>query len=171
MLKINRELQEIVIKRVAEYTVFYSYKCSNGGLFFNFRWNIILTTILLQKIQLLIMQMLMLYTMVGKNHKVIIIIWLIQITIQSSKLCLLVQEKMVVMLRNYAMKKGYNTNTTNSLTKFKDYKKVSAYAQSALGWAVDKGIMSGTSDGQLTPLSKETRSECVKMFLQLYKLK
>ena len=67
--------------------------------------------------------------------------------------------------------KGGGINTTNNLTKLKDYKKISAYAYSALGWAVDKGIMSGTSDGQLTPLSKETRSECVKMFLQLYKLK
>ena len=81
------------------------------------------------------------------------------------------REQMAVMLRNYAMKKGFNTNTTNNLTKFKDYKNVTSYAKSAMGWAVDKGIISGANNGtRLNPTSNATRAECAKMLLQSYKL-
>ena len=81
------------------------------------------------------------------------------------------REQMAVMLRNYAMKKGLDTKTTNNLTKFKDYKNVTSYAKSAVGWAVDRGIISGANNGtRLNPTSNATRAECAKMLLQLYKM-
>ena len=82
------------------------------------------------------------------------------------------REQMSVMLRNYAMKRGLDTKTTNNLKKFKDYKNVTNYAKSAMGWAVDKGIISGANNGtRLNPTSNATRAECAKMLLQFYKLK
>ena len=81
------------------------------------------------------------------------------------------REQMAVMLRNYAMKRGLDTKTTNNLTKFKDYKNVTSYAKSAMGWAVDKGIISGANNGtRLNPTSNATRAECAKMLVQFYKL-
>lgn len=81
------------------------------------------------------------------------------------------REQMAVMLRNYCLKyKKMNTTSTNNLTDFSDYKKVSSFAKSAVAWAVDKGIISGTETKKLNPKNNATRAECTKMLLVTSKL-
>ena len=81
------------------------------------------------------------------------------------------RQDMAVMICNYAKFKKINTSSNQSLTKFKDYKNVSSYAEASMKWCVEKGILSGTADGKLNPKANATRAECAKMLLQLYKLK
>ncbi len=83
------------------------------------------------------------------------------------------REDFAIMLRNYANACGLKTNSKQSLTEFKDYKAVSAYAKDAVAWCVENGLMSGSKKGEetyLNPTSNTTRAEAAKMFVQLSNL-
>ena len=80
------------------------------------------------------------------------------------------REQIAVMLCNYARFKNQKVNITKDLSKFKDYKNITSYATPSMMWVVKNGIMSGTEDGRLNPISNATRAECAKMLLQTYKL-
>lgn len=69
------------------------------------------------------------------------------------------REDMVVILQNYAQYKKKNTQITSNLSKFKDYKNVDDYANSAIQWAVGKGVITGNDDGTLNPQETATRAE------------
>lgn len=74
------------------------------------------------------------------------------------------REQLVTILYNYAKSNAYDISVgenTNILT-FKDFEKTSEYAISALKWAVEKGIMSG-SYGYLNPKGYATRAEVASM--------
>lgn len=73
------------------------------------------------------------------------------------------REDLAIILRNYAKSCGINVKSNYSLDAFYDKKQVSDYAQSALAWCVEQGIMSG-SNHYLKPQGKATRAECAKMF-------
>lgn len=51
----------------------------------------------------------------------------------------------------------------NLLLDFTDANMVSDYAQNALCWAVDKGIINGKGDGILDPRGCATRAETAQM--------
>lgn len=80
------------------------------------------------------------------------------------------REEMAVMLCNYARFTGMKVNSNQSLEKFKDYKNVTSYAIPSMRWVVEKGIITGTEDRKLNPISEATRAECAKMLLQSYKM-
>lgn len=80
------------------------------------------------------------------------------------------REQLVVMIRNYAMYKGLETNIKADLTQFKDYQKISDYAQSAFEWAYANELISGTNDGLLEPNAKATRAQAAKILVQFTKL-
>lgn len=74
------------------------------------------------------------------------------------------REQLAVMLRNYALYKGKPVSSDVSLSHFKDAKKVSDYAKSAMSWAVENKIISGKSNGTLLdPVGTATRSETAAM--------
>ncbi len=77
------------------------------------------------------------------------------------------RQELAIMLRNYATTIGLDTSKQAKLTRFVDYEKVDGYAQSAVAWCVEIGLMSGseTSEGmKLNPKAKATRAECAKLF-------
>lgn len=80
------------------------------------------------------------------------------------------REQVAVIIRNYMKSLGMDTSTVDDLSKFKDSEKVSNWAKSAIGWAVEAGIMSGTTDGYINPQDNATRAECAKMLLKAYEM-
>ena len=74
------------------------------------------------------------------------------------------REQLAVTLRNYANYKKKNTNSTTSLSKYKDSTKVSSWAKTAMQWAVGKKIVSGKNNGTtLDPKGTATRAEAAAM--------
>lgn len=73
------------------------------------------------------------------------------------------REQIAVMFYRYAQFKGYNTALANSdLSAYTDFNKVSGYAETAMRWAVENGIITG-SGGRLNPLGLATRAEAASM--------
>ena len=80
------------------------------------------------------------------------------------------RQDLAIMLRNYANKAGLDTNANANFNGFRDGKNVDRYAQSAIAWCVEAGLMSGAikADGKyLNPKAYATRAECAKMFVLL----
>ena len=75
----------------------------------------------------------------------------------------IIRQDLAGILRNYAKYKKKNVNVTSNLKKFKDYKKVDSYANTAMQWAVGKGVITGNSDGTLNPKGTATRAEAAAM--------
>ena len=73
------------------------------------------------------------------------------------------REQLAVMLYKLA---GASSTDLNSLASFKDGTKVSSWAQIAMAWAVDNGILSGRSGGILDPQGNATRAEVAAMLRQ-----
>lgn len=76
------------------------------------------------------------------------------------------REQLAVILCNYAQYKGKNINTTTSIEKYDDYKKVSSYAVQAVQWAVKNGIINGAiidNKTVLNPQGNATRSQIAVM--------
>ena len=72
-----------------------------------------------------------------------------------------------MFLYRFAVDQGYDT-TVNNLSvvdSFSDASQISAYAKTAMAWAVEKGIMGGNNN-QLSPKSGATRVQIAQM---LYK--
>lgn len=69
------------------------------------------------------------------------------------------REQMAVFLYRYAELTGNDTSyTVRGFYQFSDYSKVSAYAVTAMQWAVSHGIIIG-SDGRLNPKGNATRAQ------------
>ena len=70
------------------------------------------------------------------------------------------REDMVVIMYRYCKYKGIATNGADNLSRFKDAGQVSAYARSAVQWAVANGIVNGRSNtGLLDPKGNASRVE------------
>lgn len=81
------------------------------------------------------------------------------------------REQLAAMLYRYAQHKGYATDGRADLTAFADAGKVSAYAQQAMAWAVDAGIVAGVTKDTLAPQSGASRAEVATMLLRFDGLK
>lgn len=75
------------------------------------------------------------------------------------------REALVTMLYRYASANGYDTSARKDLSTFPDAAKVSGYAKEAVSWAVASGIMSGKTDGTLSPQGTATRAQTVKLLV------
>ena len=75
----------------------------------------------------------------------------------------ILRQDLAGVLRNYAKYKGKNVNVTTDLTKFKDYKKISSYANESMQWAVGTGVISGNGNGTLDPKGNANRAEAAAM--------
>ena len=69
------------------------------------------------------------------------------------------REQFVVMLWKYAG----SPEAGDQVLTFTDADQASGYALEALRWAVEKGILSGYSNGQLTPGGTATRAQAAQM--------
>ncbi len=77
------------------------------------------------------------------------------------------REQLAVMLYNYAKLKGYDVSLSGSIDSFEDSASVSPWAKDAVSWAVDAGIITGTSYGYgspvLDPQGSATRAQIAVM--------
>ena len=81
------------------------------------------------------------------------------------------RQDLALMLYKYASLKGYSLRAqSGEIYKYADGTKVSGYAQTAMDWAVTKGILSGKgtagadiSTFRLDPAGTATRAECAAM--------
>lgn len=74
------------------------------------------------------------------------------------------REQIAVLLYNYEVyKNGHPTFVSGSYASMKDAAKVSAWAETAVSWAYDKGIIKGDSAGNLNPQKNAVRAEVAAM--------
>jgi hypothetical protein len=77
------------------------------------------------------------------------------------------REQLAVMLYNYAKLKGYDVSLSSSIDSFEDSASVSPWAKDAVSWAVESGIIAGTSYGYgspvLDPQGSATRAQIAVM--------
>ena len=73
------------------------------------------------------------------------------------------REQIAVMLYRYAQYEGFDTNVLGQdLSSYPDIGSVSTYAETAMRWAVEQGIITG-SDGRLNPGGLATRAQVATM--------
>lgn len=75
------------------------------------------------------------------------------------------REQIAVMLYRYAAAFGYDTTGRADVSGFADGSRVSAYAQDAMAWAVEVGILQGSGD-HLNPGSNARRCEVATMLMR-----
>lgn len=81
------------------------------------------------------------------------------------------REQLAVMLMRFAQYRNYDTSDTIRLVHYKDADSVSAYAETAVKWAVANGILKGRNLNELAPQGTATRAEVAVMlerFVNLY---
>ncbi len=71
------------------------------------------------------------------------------------------REQLATMLYRYAGEPA----TSGSLAGFTDAGEVSGYAEAALKWAVENGIINGMGDGTLNPKGEATRAQLAKILM------
>ncbi len=74
----------------------------------------------------------------------------------------LTREQLAVMLYRYAG----SPETAGSLAQFSDAAAVSSYAEEALRWAVEHGILAGTDNAVLDPQGEATRAEVAVVLMR-----
>lgn len=73
------------------------------------------------------------------------------------------REQIATILYRYAEANGEQPSAVGSLAAFTDQNSVSPYAVSAMTWAVQRGIVSGTTATTLSPLDQATRAQMTVM--------
>lgn len=73
------------------------------------------------------------------------------------------REQIAAILCRYADAMGGNVSASGNLDAFADKNQVSAYAVKPMIWAVDRGIISGTTQTTLAPKASATRAQVVVM--------
>ncbi|MCQ2565800.1 MAG: S-layer homology domain-containing protein [Clostridia bacterium] len=69
------------------------------------------------------------------------------------------REQFAVILYNYCQYKGYNTSGSTNISAYSDGNRISSYAVDAMKWAVNSGLITGTGDNRLDPISGATRAQ------------
>ena len=74
------------------------------------------------------------------------------------------REQLATILYNYAKYKGKNVTANPDLSKYKDWHKVTGYAQPAMKWAIAKGVVNGKDNStRLDPQGTASRAEATAM--------
>ena len=69
------------------------------------------------------------------------------------------REQLAALLYRYARHQGYDISGHANLSGYADAAQVSSYAQTAMAWAVDAGLLSGRTQTTLAPGGTATRAE------------
>ncbi len=78
----------------------------------------------------------------------------------------LTREQLMVLMARYAAFQEEDVTSEESLECFPDFQKVSGYAQEAMAWAVETGLICGM-DGRLNPKGTATRSQVAAIIMRL----
>ena len=83
------------------------------------------------------------------------------------------REQLSAMLRNYAKYKGLSLSGSSATAHagMADAGNVSAWAASSVGWCFSHKLLSGSTDGKISPKGYATRAQVAKMVVMLNKLK
>ena len=73
------------------------------------------------------------------------------------------REQIAVFLYRYAQSHGKDTALSGTVREFPDQSRISDWAEEAIDWAVDQGILGGRDTGMLDPLMSATRAEVSAM--------
>ena len=73
------------------------------------------------------------------------------------------REQIAAILYRYANSRGEDLTASGNLDAYTDKGQVSAYAVKPMLWAVDRGVISGTTANTLSPKSSATRAQVVVM--------
>lgn len=77
------------------------------------------------------------------------------------------REQMATILMRYTKLQGIDTPAGGDAIKgYSDYSSVSEYAQESMAWAVDQGLISGTSSTTLSPTSGATRAQVATILMR-----
>lgn len=77
----------------------------------------------------------------------------------------LTREQLALILYHYAQIKGYDTSAKADLSKYVDGSSTSAWAQTAMTWAVGEGLLSGRGLNMLYPSGTATRAEVAQIMM------
>lgn len=77
----------------------------------------------------------------------------------------LTREQLALILYNYAQSKGYDTSAKADLSQYVDGSSTSAWAQTAMAWAVGEGLLSGRGANMLAPTGTATRAEVAQIMM------
>lgn len=79
----------------------------------------------------------------------------------------LTREQLATMLYRYAQSKGYDTTQGGmAVREYADFKQISDYAVEAMTWAVNTGLISGTSTTTLSPQGLATRAQVATILMR-----
>lgn len=77
------------------------------------------------------------------------------------------REQLAAMLYRYAQGKGYDTTQGGmAVREYADFEQISDYAIEAMTWAVNTGIISGTSGTTLSPQGPATRAQVATILMR-----
>ena len=79
------------------------------------------------------------------------------------------REQMATIFHRYAKYKGYDVTGSQDLTGYTDAGQVGSWALPAMEWAVDSGLLTGTSDTTLAPAAFATRAQVATVFMRFAK--
>ena len=77
------------------------------------------------------------------------------------------REQMVAIFSKYVAFKGLSTSATADIGGYRDCDDISSYAVDAFRWAVQIGIVSGTSTDTLSPCGEANRAQCAVILRSL----
>ena len=80
------------------------------------------------------------------------------------------REQLVTFLYRYAEFAGMDVSGKADLTVFADSDKLSSYAEEAMAWAVDAGIIDGVGNNTLAPRNNATRAQVAAMLMRFDQL-
>ncbi|WP_449240981.1 S-layer homology domain-containing protein [Desulfoscipio gibsoniae] len=78
------------------------------------------------------------------------------------------REQMAAILYNYAKYKGYDITATTELAAYSDSGNISKWAETAMCWAVDKELISGTTATTLAPDGSATRAQVAAILMRFH---
>lgn len=77
------------------------------------------------------------------------------------------REQLATMLYRYAQAKGYDTTQGGmAIREYADFEQISGYAVEAMTWAVNTGIINGTSSTTLSPQGEATRAQVATILMR-----
>ena len=79
----------------------------------------------------------------------------------------LTREQLATMLYRYAQSKGYDTTQGGmAIREYADFEQISDYAVEAMTWAVNTGLISGTTTTTLSPQGEATRAQVATILMR-----
>ena len=83
----------------------------------------------------------------------------------------LTREQLVTMFYRYAQSKGYDTTQGGmAIREYADFEQISDYAAEAMTWAVNTGIINGTSSTTISPQGPATRAQVATILMRFIQI-